>query len=118
MTEAKLAIIPVQEGRRAERRIVNLAARLRDPGSMLIEVAVLDLSIHGFMARCVELEVGSDVWLKMPGLEPQRCEVVWAKDGKAGFKFCNPLHPATVDLIVLNNRKPPLKNYFGPLGVR
>ena len=118
MTEAKLAIIPIPEGRKAERRIVNLAARLRDPGARLIEVDIVDLSVDGFMARGLELALGSDVWLKMPGLEPQNCKVVWTRDDKVGFKFSNPLHPSTIELLVLANRKPLLKNHFGPVGIR
>ena len=117
MTQAQLAIIPIPEGRKAERRVVNLAARLRDPGSRLIEEEIVNLSTTGFMARGAEIEVGALVWLKLAGLEPQSCKVVWNDDGKAGFEFVNPLHVATIEQILVANRKPRLKNYFGPKGV-
>lgn len=118
MTRAQLAILPVRQGRKAERRIVNLAARLREPGASLVDVEIMDLSTNGFMARNVQLEVGAHCWLKVGGLEAQNCRVMWNEDGKAGFEFVAPLHSATIDLIVVNNRKPVPKNYFGPMGLR
>ena len=118
MTRAQLAILPIREGRKADRRVVNLAARLRDPGATLIEVDILNLSTDGFMARGVQLEVGTYVWLRVTGLEPQNCKVIWNEEGKAGFEFTTPLHSATVELLIVNNRKPPPKNHFGPMGIR
>jgi len=118
VTRAQLAILPIPDGRKAARRIVNLAARLRDPGARLIDVDIVNLSTDGFMARGVEIEIGTYVWLKLAGLEPQSCKVVWNEDGKAGFEFVNPLHRATIELMVLNNRKALPKNHFGPMGVR
>jgi hypothetical protein len=118
MTRAQLAILPIREGRKADRRIVNLAARLRDPGATLIEVDIVNLSTDGFMARGVQLEIGTYVWLRVNGLEPQSCRVIWNEEEKAGFEFTTPLHSATVELLIVNNRKPPPKNHFGPMGVR
>ena len=118
MTKAQLAILPVPDGRKAERRIVNLAARLRDPGATLLDVDILNLSTDGFMARGVRIEVGTHVWLRVAGLEPQNCRAIWAEDDKAGFEFTTPLHNATVELLVVNNRKPLRKNHFGPQGLR
>lgn len=118
MTKAQLAILPIRDGRKAERRIVNLAARLRDPGATLIDIDILNLSTDGFMARNVQIEVGTYVWLRVTGLEPQSCRVIWNEDGKAGFEFTTPLHSATVELLIVNNRKPVPKNHFGPQGLR
>jgi hypothetical protein len=115
VSKAQLAILPVIEGRSAERRIVNLAARLREPGASIVEAEVMDLSTDGFKAVTERpLEVGVNVWLKLPGLEPQNSRVVWAEGGKSGFQFATPLHAATLELIVENNRKPPVKGHFGP----
>jgi len=114
MTKGQLAILPA-DGRRAERRVVNLAARLRDPGASLTDVDVVNLSTDGFMAQSeVALEPGATVWLKLPGLEPQHCRVVWAEEGKAGFEFANPLHPATLELLVAAGRKAIPRGHFGP----
>lgn len=118
MTRAQLAILPLPSGRRAERRIVNLAARLREQGASLLDIEILNLSTDGFMARNVAMEIGTYVWLKIAGLEPQACRMVWKEDEKAGFEFMNPLHSATVELLVLNNRQSLPKNHFGPLGRR
>ena len=118
MSYAQLAILPVIEGRSAERRIVNLAARLREPGAKIIDADVVNLSTDGFMAVTeVSLEVGANVWLKLPGLEPQNSRVVWTEDGKTGFQFAAALHPATLELLVDNSRKPLPKGHFGPQGV-
>ena len=115
MSRAQLAIFPVVEGRSAERRIVNLAARLREPGATIVDAEVLDLSTDGYKAVTdLVLEVGASVWLKLPGLEPQNSRVVWAEDGKAGFQFANPLHPATLELVVETARKPLPRGHFGP----
>ena len=119
MTRGQLAILPEGEGRRATRRIVNLAARLSDPGASISDVEILNLSTDGFMAHGeVTLEPGACVWLKLAGLEPQNSRVVWVEDGKAGFEFATPLHPATVELVVAAGRKPIPKGHFGPQGGR
>ena len=115
MAHAQLAILPVIDGRSAERRIVNLAARLREPGARIIDAEVRDLSTDGFMAETeLLMEPGAIVWLKLAGLEPQNCRVVWAEEGKAGFQFTTPVHPATVELVVATNRKPIARRHFGP----
>jgi hypothetical protein len=112
---AQLAILPLHDGRSAERRIVNLAARLREPGATIVDADVMNLSTDGYMAITeLVVEVGANVWLKLPGLEPQNSRVVWVEDGKTGFQFATPLHPATVELMVENNRKPIPKRHFGP----
>ena len=114
MTKAQLALLPVPDGRQAERRIVNLAARLRDPGARMAEVEVMNLSASGFMAQGeIALEPGAHVWLKLPGLEPQNSRVVWVEGGKAGFEFSAPLHPATLEQLVAGSRTIP-KGHFGP----
>lgn len=119
MTRGQLAILPVPQGRRADRRIVNLAARLRDPGASVTEVEILNLSTDGFMAQGdLDVEEGCNVWLKLSGLEPQSSRVVWVEDDKAGFEFLNPLHPSTVEFLVSSHRKPLPKGHFGIQAVR
>ena len=114
MTRAQLAILPTPEGRAAERRIVNLAARLRDPGATASDVEVVNLSTSGFMAEGeLALEPGAQVWLKLPGLEPQSSRAVWVESGKAGFEFATPLHPATIELLASAGRRAIPKGHFG-----
>jgi PilZ domain-containing protein len=115
VSKGQLAILPLPDGRTAERRIVNLAARLREPGATIVDAEVLDLSTDGYMAvTALALETGTTVWLKLPGLEPQNSRVVWAEDGKAGFQFAAPLHQATIDMLVKASRKPLPRRHFGP----
>ena len=115
MGNAQLAILPVPEGRSAERRIVNLAARLREPGATIVDAEVMNLSTDGYMAVTqLPLEIGASVWLKLPGLEPQNSRVMWSEDGKAGFQFASALHPAILEMVVQGNRKAPPKRHFGP----
>ena len=115
MSRGQLAILPVAEGRSAERRIVNLAARLREPGATIVDAEVRDLSTNGFMAEtALPLEPGAIVWLKLPGLEPQNSRVAWAEDGKVGCQFSTPLHPLTLEMLVKTGKRPALKGHFGP----
>lgn len=117
MSKAQLAILPVRDGRSAERRIVNLAARLREPGATIVDAEVLNLSTDGFMAVTdLKVDVGGNVWLKLPGLEPQNSRVAWAEDGRIGCEFATPLHPATIELLVQTGRKPVPRRHFGPQG--
>jgi hypothetical protein len=106
--------MPNSDGRRADRRLVNIAASLREPGASLNEIEIVNLSVGGFAADvAVPLEVGSIVWLKLSGSEPLASQVVWVEDGKAGFEFTSPLHASTLDMLTLLNRRPVVKRQFG-----
>lgn len=119
MRKAHLAILPTPDGRKAERRIVNLAASLREPGASLADAEVVNLSVTGFAAETdAELEVGSHVWLKLPGLEAVNSRIVWVEGRKAGFEFVTPLHPLTLDLVLASGRRPAVKRHFGSGAVR
>ena len=115
MSRAQLANLPLPDGRTAERRIVNLAARLREPGATIVDAEVRDLSTNGFMAETsLQIDPGATVWLKLPGFEPQNSRVAWAEDGKVGCEFANPLHPLTLEMLIETNRKPVVRGHFGP----
>jgi hypothetical protein len=115
VSRAQLAILPMLEGRSAERRIVNLAARLREPGATIVDAEVRDLSTDGFMAEAeLALEPGATVWLKLPGLEPQNSRVAWAEDGRIGCQFSTPLHELTLEMLLKTSRRPTIKGHFGP----
>ena len=121
MHKGQLAKLPAAEGRRAERRVVNLAASMREPGACVADAEVINLSIDGFSAATdMPLDVGSPVWLKLPGLEAAKSLVVWVEDGKAGFKFATPLHASDLNQLVAESRKVPPRGHFGPrrFGVR
>ena len=115
MHKGQLAKLPTADGRRAERRVVNLAASLREPGASVADAEVLDLSVDGFKAAStMPLEAGGTVWLKLPGIEAHKCLVVWVDGDKAGFKFATPLHQSDLDQLVESARKPIPRGHFGP----
>lgn len=115
MRQGQLARLADGDGRRAERRIVNLAAHLREPGSEVADAGIQDLSVHGFKAATdMALEPEMKVWLKLEGLEPQSCRVVWVKGTEAGFEFSQPLHAATLEMLVAPARRPAIRRRFGP----
>ena len=101
---AELSTEPGSEGRRAERADVVLGAGLRQRGAHAVTVQILDLSTHGFRAAThLDLLLGSDVWIKLPGLESLHGRVVWQRGHILGGEFVRPLHPAVLQMIVRNN---------------
>jgi len=89
------------KGRVSERVPIEVAAGLRQRGASGVSVQVMDLSTHGFRVQThLELSEGSDVWLRLPGLEPCHAVVAWAKGNYVGCRFERPLHPAVLDMIV------------------
>ena len=87
--------------RKSERIAVEVGAGLRQRGASGVSVRVLDLSPEGFrVSTHLELANGSDVWLRLPGLEPLHATVAWSQGHYIGCAFERPLHPAVVDMIV------------------
>ena len=88
-------------GRKAERTGVEIDAGLRQRGASGVTVHILDLSTHGFRASThLDLQPGSDVWLKLPGLEALHAKVAWANTHFIGCAFERPLHPAVLQMMV------------------
>jgi len=95
-----------QKGRRSERVPLTLGAGLRQRGASGVTVQIMDLSTDGFrVATHLELMVGIDVWLRLPGLEASHARVVWAEGQYVGCAFIRPLHPAVLEMIVSNTRR-------------
>jgi hypothetical protein len=98
---AELSQIPIMDGRKAERRIVNLAGALRENGAKTLSIVIIDISLGGFKAEVPEpLEEGSEVWLKVSGFEAKRSRVIWTKGKETGCEFEWPLHQRELDQIV------------------
>ena len=96
----QLAFEAFLEPRKADRRDVALGADLRQRGATSVTVEILDLSTHGFRAAThLELEPGTDLWLKLPGLESLHARVAWMRGHLLGGEFVRPLHPAVLDMI-------------------
>ena len=80
------------ERRRATRHSVELDAKMRELGEMGVEARVLNISETGFMAETeADFEVGSRVWLMLPGRERANAVVRWATGGKIGAEFAEPI---------------------------
>ena len=92
--------------RKSERVALEIGAGLRQRGGTGVGIQIMDLSTDGFRASThLQLEKGSDVWLRLPGLEPYQAKVMWAKGNFVGCAFERPLHPAVLDMIVRKGRK-------------
>jgi hypothetical protein len=79
--------------RRAQSRLpVEFEAKMRELGSEGIEAKVLNISANGFMAATeVDFEVGSRVWLMLPGRERANAVVKWIAGDKIGAEFAEPI---------------------------
>ena len=89
------------ERRRAPRIALSLAASLRERGRTAVSVCLVDLSPLGCRIELgSDLEPGSWVWLKLPGLEARYSRIAWCRGGFAGIEFEVPLHEAVVDCMV------------------
>lgn len=100
MLAAELSVLPANEARKAPRRIVNLAAALREEGASVSSASVLDVSTGGCRLQTeAAVEAGAQVWLKLPGLETKRSRIVWTQGTLAGCEFDTPLHEADVEQL-------------------
>ena len=80
------------ERRRATRHPVELDAKMRELGAEGVEARVLNISATGFMAEADgSFEIGSRVWLMLPGRERANAVVKWAVGGKIGAEFAEPI---------------------------
>ena len=100
-TEAGRPPPPQRKGRKADRVPVELGAGLRQRGASGVTVQIMDLSTDGFrVATHLELFPGTQVWLRLPGLEPCHAQVMWAEGHYIGCAFERPLHPAVLQMII------------------
>lgn len=91
--------------RRAKRAKAEVDAGLRQRGAGAVTVKIIDLSTSGFRASThLELMPGTEVWLKLPGLESLASRVVWMDGYLMGCKFERPLHPAVLQTILNSAR--------------
>lgn len=97
--------IAAQEDRCAPRTRLEIPASLRPSGGRSFQTNVLDLSLGGFSAQCVNrMHTGSLCWLTLPGLESLQAEVVWWQDNMVGCAFANLLSPIVHDNILARFR--------------
>jgi PilZ domain len=89
--EARIAEDP-RDRRRSSRLPVELEAKMRELGANGVEATVLNISEHGFMAISdARFEVGSRVWLMLPGRDRANAVVKWIAGDKIGAEFAEPI---------------------------
>ena len=80
------------ERRRATRFDVKLDAHVRELGDTGVEARILNISETGFMAESeAHFEIGSRVWLILPGRERANAVVKWIAGDKLGAEFAEPI---------------------------
>jgi hypothetical protein len=78
--------------RRNLRHPVEIGARVRELGSEGFEARVINISETGFMAEADgEFEVGSRIWLILPGRDRANALVRWIAGNKLGAEFAEPI---------------------------
>ena len=78
--------------RRSSRLPVELEAKMRELGAGGVEARVVNISETGFMAVSdASFEVGSRVWLMLPGRERANAVVKWTAGDKLGAEFAEPI---------------------------
>jgi hypothetical protein len=88
----KARIAEDRERRQFSRLPVDLEARVRELGASGIEARVINISEHGFMAEAdARFEVGSRVWLMLPGRDRANAVVKWTAGDKLGAEFSEPI---------------------------
>jgi hypothetical protein len=91
MIRARIAEDP-DDRRRYSRVPVELEAKMRELGASGVEARVVNISESGFMAVSdARFEVGSRVWLMLPGRERANAVVKWTAGDKIGAEFAEPI---------------------------
>ena len=93
MIKARIAEAPDPNDRRRMQRVpVELDVQMRELGSSGVEARVLNISERGFMAETeAHFEVGTRVWLLLPGRERASAVVKWIAGDRLGGEFAEPL---------------------------
>lgn len=78
--------------RRTMRLPVEIGAKVRELGAEGYEAKVLNISETGFMAEAEgDFEVGTRIWLILPGRERANALVRWIAGSKIGAEFAEPI---------------------------
>ena len=93
MIKARIAEAPDPSDRRRMPRLpVDLEVQMRELGASGVEARVINISERGFMAIAEgKFEVGSRVWLMLPGRTRANAIVKWTAGDKIGAEFAEAL---------------------------
>ncbi len=91
-----------REGRRETRLFIDVdGARLREAGASSATVSIRDLSRAGFRTEWpYTLDLGTRVWLTLPGLEALPALVRWTKGFAIGCAFEVPMNAVVFEHLV------------------
>jgi hypothetical protein len=90
--KARIAEDDSDERRRSPRVPIELEGKMRELGAGGVEAKVVNISEQGFMAVAEgHFEVGSRVWLILPGRGRANAVVKWTAGEKLGAEFAERL---------------------------
>ena len=98
MIHAQIRIDTTTEPRRSEPRTpVSADVPVRQLGQTAVEARLVNISSRGFMAETrAVIEAGARIWLTLPGPGRVNALVVWARNGRIGGEFAQPIDPLSV----------------------
>lgn len=101
MIKARIAnAVDPADRRRSSRVAVEIDARVRELGSEGSEARVVNMSDTGFMAESNgSFEVGSRVWLILPGRDRASAIIRWTAGNKLGAEFAEPVSLDNIDSV-------------------
>jgi len=96
--QIRIDTIADEEPRRREPRLpVEAEIPLRKLGETSVEARLINISSRGFMAEPKTLiEAGSRIWITLPGSGRVNALVLWARNGRIGGEFAQPVDPLCV----------------------
>ncbi len=99
MIKARIAnAVDPTDRRRSARVPVEMDARVRELGSEGTEARVVNISDTGFMAESTgNFDVGSRVWLILPGRDRASAIVRWTAGNRLGAEFSEPVSIDGID---------------------
>ena len=90
--------------RRFPRLPIDVEAKMRELGASGVEAKILNISERGFMAESEgRFEVGSRVWLMLPGRDRANAVVKWTAGDKIGAEFSEPISLDGLKFSSINN---------------
>lgn len=92
MIDARIAEADPSDRRRSPRYPVDVEGKVRELGAEGSEARILNISEKGFMAESsAEFEVGSRIWLILPGRDRASAVVRWTAGLRLGAEFAEPI---------------------------
>jgi hypothetical protein len=92
MIKARIAEADPTDRRREPRYPIDVEGKVRELGAEGSEARILNISEKGFMAESAgEFEVGSRVWLMLPGRDRASAIVRWTAGNRLGAEFAEPV---------------------------